>query len=198
MIDPDIKLVNNVKENNCEESIKVLLQKHSPLCYKILQKFYPSLSNAGYSKDDVFNERYFLVYKAVQTYNPKKNTKYSTWLGNYTRYHCLNMLNSRKNNFISIEDETVKNSIKQQAQEETDDRSKNTEEFVSYILSELSDKRIKEIYMMRYFSKDGKKKTWKEIAKKMGVSSQTVINIHNKAKGILRTKMRSENTLDFV
>jgi len=52
--------------------------------------------------------------------------------------------------------------------------------------------------MMRYFSKDGKKKTWKEIAKKLGVSSQTVINIHNKAKRILRNKFKSKNNFDFV
>ena len=42
------------------------------------------------------------------------------------------------------------------------------------------------------------KKTWKEIAKNLGVSSQTVINIHNKAKRILKTKLKSENTLDLV
>ena len=74
----------------------------------------------------------------------------------------------------------------------------NTEEFVSFILDELQDKRIKKIYMMRYFSKDGKKKTWKQIAKQLNVSSQTVINIHNKAKPILRNKFKSKNNLDFV
>ena len=196
MIDPDKKLILNIKNKNCEESIKKLIEKHSPLCYKILQKFYPSLSKAGYSRDDVFNERFYLIYKSVMTFKPDKNTKYSTWLGNYTRYHCLNMLNSRKEQTISIEEENVKNVMLKETNEEN--TTENTKEFVSYILEEMSDKRVKKIYMMRYFEKDGRKRTWKQIAKKIGVSSQTVINIHNKAKKILRTKLKSKNTLDFV
>jgi len=196
MIDPDRKLVLNIKNKSCEDSIKKLIEKHSPLCYKILQKFYPSLSKVGYTKDDVFNERYYLIYKSVMTFNPSKKTKYSTWLGNYTRYHCLNMLNSRKQPMVSIEEENIKNIILKES--ETEVRTNNTKEYVSHILEEMSDKRIKDIYMMRYFAKDGKKKTWKQIAKTLGVSSQTVINIHNKAKGILKTKLKSKNTLDFV
>ena len=196
MIDPDRKLVLNIKNKSCEDSIKKLIEKHSPLCYKILQKFYPSLSKVGYTKDDVFNERYYLIYKSVMTFNPSKKTKYSTWLGNYTRYHCLNMLNSRKQPTVSIEEENIKNMILKESEAEV--RTNNTKEYVSHILEEMSDKRIKDIYMMRYFAKDGKKKTWKQIAKTLGVSSQTVINIHNKAKGILKTKLKSKNTLDFV
>jgi RNA polymerase sigma factor (sigma-70 family) len=196
MIDPDRNLILNIKNKNCEESIKKLIEKHSPLCYKILQKFYPSLSKAGYSKDDIFNERFYLIYKSVMTFNPLKKTKYSTWLGNYTRYHCLNMLNARKEQTISIEEENIKNTILKEAEEEN--VTENTKEFVSHILEEMSDKRIKQIYMMRYFEKDGRKRTWKQIAKKVGVSSQTVINIHNKAKKILKTKLKSKNTLDFV
>jgi len=196
MTDPDTILVNKIKQDNCEESIKILINKHSPLCYKILQKFYPSLSKAGYTKDDVFNERYYLIYKSATSFNPSKKTKYSTWLGNYTRYHCLNMLNSIKQKTISIEEEGVENML--QNEEYQEERHRNTEEFVSYILDEMSDKRIKDIYMMRYFSKDGKKRTWKQIAKSVGVSSQTVINIHNKAKKILKVKLKSKNTLDFV
>ena len=196
MIDPDRKLVLNIKNKSCEDSIKKLIEKHSPPCYKILQKFYPSLSKVGYTKDDVFNERYYLIYKSVMTFNPSKKTKYSTWLGNYTRYHCLNMLNSRKQPTVSIEEENIKNMILKESEAEV--RTNNTKEYVSHILEEMSDKRIKDIYMMRYFAKDGKKKTWKQIAKTLGVSSQTVINIHNKAKGILKTKLKSKNTLDFV
>jgi len=196
MIDPDNKLVLNIKNKNCEESIKELIHKHTPLCYKILQKFYPTLSKAGYSKDDIFNERFYLIYKSVMTFKPDRNTKYSTWLGNYTRYHCLNMLNARKQHTVSIEDENIKNIVLKEAEEEP--KSDNTKEFVSHILDEMNDKRVKRIYMMRYFSADGRKKTWKEIAKNLGVSSQTVINIHNKAKRILKTKLKSENTLDLV
>ena len=85
-----------------------------------------------------------------------------------------------------------------EASEEKGTKTKNTKEYLSHILDELKDKRVKKIYMMRYFSKDGKRKTWKEIATEVGVSSQTVINIHNKAKRILKNKFKSKNNYDFV
>ena len=56
-----------------------------------------------------------------------KKTKYSTWLGNYTRYHCLNLLNARKNqNFISIEEPSVKEIMETEASEEKGTKTKNT------------------------------------------------------------------------
>ena len=36
MNDPDIKLVNRVKNDSCSESVNLLIEKHSPLCYNIL------------------------------------------------------------------------------------------------------------------------------------------------------------------
>ena len=40
--------------------------------------------------------------------------------------------------------------------------------------------------------------TWKKIAKRMGISSQTAINIHNRAKKILKNKIKSNKSFDFV
>jgi RNA polymerase sigma factor (sigma-70 family) len=198
MKNEDVKLVENIQNNQCDKSLRVLIDRHTPLCYTILQKFYPMLSKNGFSKDDIFNDKDYLIYKSAMLFKTDKKTKFSTWIGNYTRYHCLNLLNSKKGQvLISTEDESVKNLLNIKADDQTSNDS-NTEEFVSYILSELHDKRVQKIYMMRYFSKDGKKKTWKEIAKKLGVSSQTVINIHNKAKRILRNKFKSKNNFDFV
>lgn len=194
----DKTLVKNIKEEKCEKSLLKLIERHTPLCYNILQKFYPILSKAGYSKDDVFNDKDFLVYKSAMTFNHEKNTKYSTWLGNYTRYHCLNLLNSRKNHsFVSIEEDSIKSIIEKQSTSD-ENHTKNAKDHLSYILDQLKDPRVKKIYMMRYFSDDGRKKTWKEIAEAVGVSSQTVINIHNKSKKILKTKLKSRNNYDFV
>ena len=195
----DNTLAANVRDKNCEEWLTQLIDRHTPLCYNILQKFYPLLHKNGYNKEDIFNDKDFLIYKSAITFKSKKKTKYSTWLGNYTRYHCLNLLNARKNqNFISIEEPSVKEIMETEASEEKGTKTKNTKEYLSHILDELKDKRVKKIYMMRYFSKDGKRKTWKEIATEVGVSSQTVINIHNKAKRILKNKFKSKNNYDFV
>ena len=76
--------------------------------------------------------------------------------------------------------------------------TENVKEFVSFLLDGLKDKRAKHIYMLRYFSDCGPKMTWKNIAKKVGVSSQTAINIHNRAKKILKNKMKSKEIHDKV
>ena len=61
----------------------------------------------GVYTDDLFREKDYLVYKAATTFNPDKKVKFSTWLGNYTRYHCLTLL-STKNRQISMDDEVLK------------------------------------------------------------------------------------------
>jgi DNA-directed RNA polymerase specialized sigma24 family protein len=149
MKNEDVKLVENIQNNQCDKSLRVLIDRHTPLCYTILQKFYPMLSKNGFSKDDIFNDKDYLIYKSAMLFKTDKKTKFSTWIGNYTRYHCLNLLNSKKGQvLISTEDESVKNLLNIKADDQTSNDS-NTEEFVSYILSELHDKRVQKIYMMR-------------------------------------------------
>ena len=76
--------------------------------------------------------------------------------------------------------------------------SAHVKEFVGFLLDGLKDKRAKDVYMLRYFSSAGEKMTWKKIAKKMNISSQTAINIHNRAKTILIKKIKSKDIFDLV
>jgi len=105
----DTQLAINVQENNCEKSLKKLIEKHSRLCFDILQKFTPVLKGMGYHMDDIFNEKDFLVYKSAIKFKPDKGVKFSTWLGNYTRYHCLTLLSAKgKQKIFYQEDEVIK------------------------------------------------------------------------------------------
>ena len=98
----DVELVVRVKTKNCEESLKTLIQRHSPLCFDVCKKYAPALCSRGIDIKDVTDEKEYLVYKSVLSFNPDKKTKFSTWLGNQVRYHCLNVMN--KNNLIPTED----------------------------------------------------------------------------------------------
>ena len=60
-------------------------------------------------------------------------------------------------------------------------------------LSAIKDKRVAEVYSLRYFS--GKKMTWSEIGKKMGFSSQTAINLHKRGAEILKIKIKNLTTV---
>jgi len=43
-----------------------------------------------------------------------------------------------------------------------------------------------------------KKMSWNKIAKKLNISTQTAINIHNKTLKLLKTKVNSKNCFDKI
>ena len=155
----DAKLIQKIKQTDCETSLKTLIEKHSPLCINMCKKYEPALNATGVSVDDVIQEKDYLVYKSAMSYNPEKKVKFNTWLGNQVRYHCLNTINNN-NNFIKVEDSVLDFlSI-----EENKDCS-NDIEYVFSLLSQLKDDRIKEIFSLRYFKSDKKKMPWVKIGK---------------------------------
>jgi len=197
----DSQLAVNIQEDNCEESLKKLIERHSKLCFNILQKFAPTLKDMGYHTEDIFNEKDFLIYKSAIKFKIDKKVKFSTWLGNYTRYHCLTLLSSKsKQRVFCQEDEVIKFKLDKisEIKHEEKSQNENVKDFIGFLLDGIKDKRTKDIYMLRYFSPAGEKMTWKKIAKRVGVSSQTAINIHNRAKKILKNKIKSKNNFDFI
>jgi hypothetical protein len=77
---------------------------------------------------------------------------------------------------------------------------KNTEmyDYLSSLLSSFKDQRINEVYRLRYFSNSSKLTTWNKIAKKLNISTQTAINLHEKARGFIKNKIVSKNSFDLV
>ncbi len=188
----DAKLIQKIKQTDCETSLKTLIEKHSPLCINMCKKYEPALNATGVSVDDVIQEKDYLVYKSAMSYNPEKKVKFNTWLGNQVRYHCLNTINNN-NNFIKVEDSVLDFlSI-----EENKDCS-NDIEYVFSLLSQLKDDRIKEIFSLRYFKSDKKKMPWVKIGKIMGISTQTAINLHKRGLKILNKKISSTNNSDVI
>ena len=55
-----------------------------------------------------------------------------------------------------------------------------------------------EVFKLRYFSGSEKLTTWNKIAKKLNISTQTAINLHEKARVFLKTKTTSKNSFDFI
>ena len=66
------------------------------------------------------------------------------------------------------------------------------------IIESCSDERIQKIFKMRYLNDSNKKMPWNKIAKKLDISTQTAINIHNKAIKLLKTKVESKNSFDKI
>ena len=190
----DSHLIERAKKVNCESSLTELANRHSGLFFKILKKYIKSFSVNNIDVNEIASEKNLVIWNSVKSFNSDKNVKFSTWLANQVKYHCLNALNKKsKDRLITTGDEIL------DYLNETEDNSsfENLFEFIENILDQLKDKRIKKIFSMRY-SKEEKKPSWCVFAKELNVSTQTAINLHNKGISILRKKIDSKKLSDNI
>jgi RNA polymerase sigma factor (sigma-70 family) len=194
----DSQLIRNIKKNNCEKSLLELASRHQGICNKMIQKYCKVCSDMGVSISDLNTDKMLVVYKSALSFKFNKKIKFSTWLGNQMRYHCLNTLN-KNNKDISMENENIKYLTEKKQSQELNFNTLNQErvELIFNILDQMKDDRIKKIFNLRYFS-DAKLQSWNYIGQKMNVSTQTVINIHNKALTLLNKKISSQISFDKI
>lgn len=176
-MEEDIHLINKVKEDQDTNSLKELINRHSGIYVEMVNKYLPN-SFEGVNKDDVMDEKDFSIYDAAINFDETKNTKFSTYVGNLARWKCLNIYNKNiKYPKICINDNLEKNASCGSGIESIEEQE-NLNRIFS-IIENHPDKRVRTIFKMRY--KNGKKLTsWKKIAKKLDLSIQGCINIHNK------------------
>ena len=149
----DSHLIERAKKVNCESSLTELANRHSGLFFKILKKYIKSFSVNNIDVNEIASEKNLVIWNSVKSFNSDKNVKFSTWLANQAKYHCLNALNKKsKDRLVTTGDEIL------DYLNETEDNSsfENLFEFIENILDQLKDKRIKKIFSMRY-SKEEKK-----------------------------------------
>jgi len=194
----DLQLIRKIKKQNCEKSLIELYTRHQGICNKMLQKYCKTCYEIGVSFNDLNNEKMFVVYNSALSFKSNKKIKFSTWLGNQMRYHCLNTFNKQSKD-ISMENEKIKFLTENNQSKQVDNLTSNKEkiDLIYNILDQMNDSRIKEIFNLRYFSA-AKNQPWNKIGKKMHISTQTVINIHNKALKFLNNKILSSNSFDKI
>tara|TARA_Y100000588_G_C14228708_1_gene914278 strand:+ start:523 stop:1122 length:600 start_codon:yes stop_codon:yes gene_type:complete len=189
----DLNLIKLIKNKNCSVSFVSLTDKHSKLFYSICNKFKSKLNI-----EEVHKDRDFVFYKALVSFKDDRNAKFSTWLGNYTRFHCLNYI---KNNskYVYSEEDTINHFFNTKSMENYEDNSemKNDVDHAFNILSKLNDKRIFKIFKLRYLNK-GERLTWKQIAEKFSLTPQTIINLHTKGRRILKKKMKKNMKINLT
>jgi RNA polymerase sigma factor (sigma-70 family) len=191
----DDVLIKKIKKENCSICLQELQNKHNGLCNKILNKYCKVLMNTGIPIEDIQNDITYVVYKSALSFNIKKKIKFSTWLGNQMRYFCLNSIN-KNNRHLSLSDDKIIYLIEKN-QKPTDSFQKEQVEFIFDLLDQMQDSRVKEIFKLRYFDSN-KLKSWNEIGKKLKISTQTAINIHNKSLKFINNKISSKNSFDKI
>ena len=176
-MEEDILLIDKVKRYGDADSVKELINRHSGIYVEMVNKYLPE-SMEGVNKDDVLQDKDFCIYDAAIKFDQTKNTKFSTYIGNLARWKCLNIYNKNIKFPQSSISEIFNDSVSCDAGIEELEKQEEIKRIFSAI-EKIPDKRVKRIFKMRY--KGGKKLTpWKKIAKKLDLSIQGCINIHNK------------------
>ena len=190
----DNHLVQRIKVKNCEKSLIELSSRHSGLYFKILKKYSKSFFANNIDINEAASDKNLIIWNSVKSFSIDKNVKFSTWLANQTKYHCLNTLNKKNKDRLVTTGDDILDFLNE---EESPSSPDPLFEFIENILGQLKDKRIKLIFSMRY-SREEKKPSWCVVAEKLEISTQTAINLHNRSIKILRKKIKSEKSLDNV
>lgn len=181
-------VINNIKANSCNESLKVLISKHSGICYNLILKYKKYIHSKNCDFQDLIDQKDYFIYQAALQYDKNKNIKFSTWLGNYVKYQCLNCRRTKFNYCILDEEASVEIEQKSHRDYESHNLMIDKANAVKDILNSLDDKRIKNIYTLRY--ENTKKMTFKKISVELGVSEPTVKKLFQKGKKIISKKMK--------
>jgi len=188
----DLALTELIKENNDEKALDELISRHSGIYVDMLKKFgFRCLTHN--QVQDIMQDKDYVIYKAALEYDAEK-AKFSTHLANKAKYMCLTQKTKNKNNRISSNFEEIQ--FYQKDKSFTPDKSCDINDSFNRILNLINkhkDKRLKIIFHERYFcGKRGKLKPWKEVARKINLSAQGCINIHDKAIKELSYKIDNE------
>ena len=195
----DVELVKLVKDTADNEAFLEVCRRYENIFYKVCQKYATALSHSGINPQDIFEEKDFIIFHCISTFQTNKKAKLGTWIGNYARYLCLNSINSKRF-ILPTTDEDIKKRIEESQVTHNYLESLNTTKedfkYILNLLEQVKDPRIIQIFKLRYLRPN--RMIWAEIAVDVGVSTQTVINLHAKGLALLRTKLKSKNISDII
>lgn len=191
----DQELIDNIQSSKkIEDSLKELIYRHSGI-YLDMVNSYASPNNPFIDYNELIQDKEYRIYSAVIKFNKDKGAKFSTYLGNETKWMCLNLYNRNKRrpvwnseyieNMAEVEDmesDTFSECVKQDLLNK-----------VFKVIKDHPDKRVEKIFEMRYITgSKNKVMPWKQIGDQMNLSIQGCINIHNSAVEDLQQELLQE------
>ncbi len=193
----DNTLIKRIKKDRDCSAATELLNRHQKIIYKVINKF--CARNSYINKEDLMDDKYAILQYSINSYKSNKNTKFSSWLYLNTRFWILNNYkDADKTHYVenkTIDDINNQNNIFHIS----DQSNKNNLEYITNILEQMEDKRIKKIFKLRYFGGVGNKtKDWKSIGREIGLSITRVISLHKQGTEMLLKKINSIEKSDII
>jgi len=189
----DETLIKKVINNQCNDSLKELVDRHSGMIFNIGKKY---CSSCNLDINELNDNRYWIIFNAAKSYNSEKGSKFSTWLGNQIRFFCLNFKN-KNSRLVPIEDQHLEFFVNNSRK----DNENNQKELVHTIIdlfNEISDPNTKNAIYYRYFHNKERILNYSEIAEILKVTPQTVLNWHNKFINFAKKKLTNKSIFSNI
>jgi DNA-directed RNA polymerase specialized sigma subunit len=190
-MESDLSLITKVKKEGDSNSLNELIERHSGIYLDMVNSVIPN--NCDFlDKNDLLEDKEISIYKAIMNFDENKNTKFSTYLGNETKWKCLNIFNRGvKYKYLDIDNFKEDGNLSEE--DSTNDISSKEMLKKIFLLAENhEDERVKNIINLRYKIGSGNKMmSWKKVAENLNISIQGCINIHDRF--IEQTKKELQN-----
>ena len=189
----DIELIEGVKEGrDASACLTEIINRHSGIYIEMVNHYMPN-SMPFVNRTDLIEDKEYNIYKAIIKFDPERGTKFSTHLGNETKWMCLNLYNKNKK-YSQVEfDENFLSSIHDDAKPYQDEIKRELFNKVIQITKENPDSRVATIFEMRYvIGNKNRVMPWKKIGEKLDMSVQGCINIHNNTIKKIQNKLQKE------
>ena len=190
-MESDLSLINKIKKDSDNKCLEELIDRHSGIYVYIVDKYTKS-KYANVCRSTILDDKDYIIYKSALDYDPNRNSKFSTFLANQTKWKCLNTINESNN----------KKCVSLDGLYSAPSKDKNSFELISEIeafnifdecLKKDKDKRVKKIIDMRYNTTNTKLVPWRKVSKELKLSIQGCINIHNKFINKVKNKFDNNN-----
>jgi len=154
------------------DAMSQLICQNSGIFLNILDRYLPT-EQFPTQKFDMKEEKDFHIYQAAMTFNPKKDMKFQTYLGQTIKWKCLT-LKSRGPDKDTVFIDSLESPL---AEKEPDDCSGKfkVEEIFQYA-EKYPNELARKIVRLRYDS--GSKVSWKQVAKVLDVSVSWATLVH--------------------
>lgn len=172
----DIQLIKKIKSKADSDAYLELKQRNEK-CYYNTAASYCRKAPKLLNYKDLVEDVDYIIQKSINSYDARKKTKFSTWLCSQSRFHLLNTL-TKKNELgiFSYEDNSTLDLLNNSFNNHHTDKNEDIKDHVFQVLDSLGDKRIKEIFKLRYYSSKTEQK-WRHISKKLKLSTQQCLNL---------------------
>ena len=88
----DITLINQIKVDNDSAAMAELVHRHTGMYVKQVNQHAPYLK-AKVNVDDLKDDRYYNIHRWALSFDPTREMKFGSYVGEMAKFMCLNILN---------------------------------------------------------------------------------------------------------